>query len=104
MIRIAREPNATPYIQLEVAKEIASYIIPKIKQVQITNAEGDGDGTIRISWDTSPQAIENTQKLENDDHAAEQFKADMKNAAQTVLDGVAEAVLEDDDESTTGLG
>lgn len=101
MIDIAREPGASAYIRLEVAKEIMSYMAAKVKQVQITNAEGDGDGQIRISWDVSPQAVENARQM--DTEQAEQFEKQSRKATRAILNGIAEAVLNDDEDDQSAL-
>lgn len=95
MIKLSRETQSD-YVALQCHKAVAEYILPKVKQIQITNADGDSDGVIRISWDTSGNAQNALQAVP--DAEVRQLNRDMKNATQKVLDGVAEAVIEDDDE------
>lgn len=78
MIDVAQDPKTSNYLKLECADKIAQYILPKLKNVQVTNAEGE-DAVIRISWDTTPQ------------QASQQ--------AVDVLNNVVDAAIDDDTDS-----
>ena len=102
LIELSRQPDASPYLQFAIHKEIVEYLYPKRKSIVIGDENGDG-AEIRISWD-QPQDGENDQNGQNSgvrprkksDPAARRFKHAMEDATATVID----AVLTDDDKDT----
>jgi hypothetical protein len=73
MIAIARDPATPNTLRFEVAKEVASYLIPKRKSVIIGDEDdANGGNTIKISWETSDKDAAQT----------------LENAVETVIDAV----------------
>ena len=48
MLELATEPLTDDKLRFQAHKEIASYLYPKLKQVEITPGTGDGDGTLKF--------------------------------------------------------
>jgi hypothetical protein len=54
LIDIATNPETSAYVQRDCANDIASYLMPKLRTVNIAGADGEGDGMLRIHWQTDP--------------------------------------------------
>lgn len=103
IIDIATDPNTSAYTRLDCAKEILQYTSPKLKQVQLTNAAGDGDATINITWGNNGQ--QNQQLSSNDvtqveyDAAKQDFEDGMKEAHDKVLEALIADTVDDDEDA-----
>jgi hypothetical protein len=92
LINLATDPESSGYLQKECASEIASYLMPKLKTVQLTDNDGE-NASITIRWDN-----QNVVKPEDAyDDAKQQFSDGMRDATERII----EAAIEDDDETPT---
>jgi len=48
MLELATDPLTDEKLKFQANKEIASYLYPKLKQVEIRPGTGDGDGTLKF--------------------------------------------------------
>ena len=64
MLELATEPLTDDKLRFQAHKEIASYLYPKLKQVEITPGTGDGDGTLRfeITYKGSKKVAQSTDE------------------------------------------
>lgn len=74
------------YVKFQCCEAVLSYSLPKLKTVQLTGADGETDASITFRW-------ENVDKPPADAVAA---TSEMSNAAGVILDGVVDAIIEDD--------
>lgn len=64
MLELATEPMTDDKLRFQAHKEIASYLYPKLKQVEIMPGAGDGDGTLRfeITYKGSKKVTQDTDE------------------------------------------
>ena len=90
LIDIYEDPKSSGYLKMECAKEVGSYIMAKVRTVQLTDGN-DGPASITIKWDNDPPPL----SVEQHDDAKQQFVDGMTDAQAKIMDAI---VNDDEDE------